>query len=348
VNAPTTGTGPGDGATSTTMRAVRCVDQAAVVVDVPVPNGRGGPGDADRNVRVKVASAGICGSDLHLIAMWPLPGTLGHEFAGTLADGTPVAVEPLMPCWQCAACLAGDYHRCVRSPTHVIGLGHDGGMAEWCAVPETAIVRLPAGLTPSDACLVEPVAVAVHGVRRGAVTAGERVAVIGGGTIGQCSLVAVQATGATVDLVARHDRQREAGERLGAGVLDAGDGSGSNDSSRAPYDVVFDAAGTSASVAQAVAMCAPGGRVVMVASYWEGLEIPAMDVCMKEITLVPASMYHRVGPSRDVDVAAHILASRPEIAPAIITHRFPLEAAAEAFRVAADRASGSIKVVLEP
>ncbi len=326
------------------MRAVRCVDRAAAVVDVPRPSGDG--------VLVKVASAGICGSDLHLMSMWPLAATLGHEFAGTLADGTPVAVEPLDPCWECPACLDGIYHRCVRGPMHVIGLGSDGGMAESCLVPESAIVRLPAGLTPSDACLVEPVAVAVHGVRRGAIRAGERVAVIGGGTIGQCSVVAAQAAGATVDLVARHDRQREAGARLGAGSVPEGATAGVPGDASAGlgrrYDVVFEAAGTSAAMAQAVALCASGGRIVMVASYWEGLEIPGMDVSMNEITLIPASMYCRSGPSRDVDVAAQILASRPEIASSIITHRFPLEAAGEAFRVAADRASGAIKVVLEP
>lgn len=72
------------------MRAVRCIDSKATVVDVPAPP----TGDG---VRVKVASAGICGSDLHLLAMWPLQATLGHEFAGHLADGTPVAVEPIDP-----------------------------------------------------------------------------------------------------------------------------------------------------------------------------------------------------------------------------------------------------------
>jgi threonine dehydrogenase-like Zn-dependent dehydrogenase len=59
-------------------------------------------------------------------------------------------------------------------------------------------------------------------------------------------------------------------------------------------------------------------------------------------------MYARVGPSRDVDVAATILAQRPEIGAALITHRFPLDAAREAFAVAQDRAAGAIKVVLEP
>ncbi len=138
-------------------------------------------------------------------------------------------------------------------------------------------------------------------------------------------------------MVARHDRQREAADRLGAG--EATDG----------YDVVIDAAGTSTAVADAVARCRPGGTVVMLASYWDGMvEVPGLEVTTKEISLVPAAMYGRVGPSRDIDVAAAILAARPEIADTLITHRFPLDAAAEAFAVAADRAAGSIKVVLEP
>jgi threonine dehydrogenase-like Zn-dependent dehydrogenase len=76
--------------------------------------------------------------------------------------------------------------------------------------------------------------------------------------------------------------------------------------------------------------------------------MPGIEICMKEIELVPASMYARSGPSREFDVAAAILASRPAIAATLITHRFPLDAVAEAFVVAKDRAAGAIKVVLEP
>jgi len=310
------------------MRAVRCVEGRAAVVDAPRPEGEG--------VMVKVASAGICGSDLHLLPMG-LPATFGHEFAGTLPDGRPVAVEPLAPCTTCEPCLAGDYHRCVLGPGIVFGVGHDGGMAEECLVPESALVPLPTGVDVADGCLVEPLAVAVHGVRRGGVRGGQRVAVVGGGSIGQAAVVAAQSAGATVDLVARHDRQREAGARLGAG--EATDG----------YDVVVEAAGTASALADAARRCRPGGTVVLLASYWDGtVEMPGLEVCMKELTLVPASMYHRVGPSRDIDVAAALLAARPEVPEVLITHRFPLDAATEAFAVAADRAAGAIKVVLEP
>lgn len=312
------------------MRAVRCIDSTATVVEVPSP-------PAGDGVRVKVASAGICGSDLHLLA-WNLPATFGHEFAGTTPDGRAVAVEPITPCHACEACVSGAYNLCVNGPTMVLGVGRDGGMADECVVPESCLVPLAAGVALTDACLVEPIAVSVHGVRRGRITGGMRVGVIGGGTIGLTSVIAAHAAGATVDLLARHDRQRAAGERLGAGELTS-DG----------YDVVIEAAGTSSALADAVNRCKPGGTIVAVGTYWDsGTELPGQALSMKEITLVPASMYGRVGPSRDVDAAATILAARPEIAATLITHRFPLDAAAEAFAVAHDRAAGAIKVVLEP
>jgi threonine dehydrogenase-like Zn-dependent dehydrogenase len=296
-------------------------------LDVPAPSGDG--------VRVRVASAGICGSDLHLLG-WNLPAVMGHEFAGILDDGTPVAVEPLAPCGECQPCRDGDYNRCVLGPAMNLGVSRDGGMAEECIVPPASIARLPAGLTTRDACLVEPLTVAVHGVRRGRIAASERVAVVGGGSIGQLALVAARATGAAVDLEARYDPQREAASRLGAGTVSDG------------YDVVIEAVGTSAALTRAIELCRPGGRVVLLGTYWDGVEIKGHDLTMKEIDLVPASMYSRAGPSRDFDVAAAILADRQEISGTVITHRFPLDAAPEAFETARDRAAGAIKVVLEP
>jgi threonine dehydrogenase-like Zn-dependent dehydrogenase len=300
-------------------------------VDVGEPTGQG--------TRVRVASSGICGSDHHFVEQFPLPTTLGHEFAGFLDDGTPVAVEPLDPCWVCGPCTAGDYQLCVRGPAITLGIGRDGGMADVCLVPESAVVPLPAGLDVRDACLVEPLAVAVHGVRRGHVRAGHRVRIIGAGTIGLCAVAAATATGASVDLVARHDHQRAAGERLGAhtDVDEAGS-----------YDVVIEAAGTDESMKQAVRAAAAGGTVVMLATYWGGLRVPAFDLCGREITLVPAMQYNCVAKVRDVDRAAEMLATNPTIAETLITHRFPLDAATTAFEVARDRTAGAIKVVLEP
>jgi threonine dehydrogenase-like Zn-dependent dehydrogenase len=314
------------------MKAVRCLDHQPRVVDIPPPTGPG--------VRVRVASAGICGSDQHLLATDLLAGTLGHEFAGRLDDGTPVAVEPLDPCLACAPCANGDYHLCVRGPALLLGVGRDGGMAEECLVPSTAIVRLPGGLPLRDASLVEPMAVAVHGLQRADYRLRDRVAVIGGGAIGQCVIAAVRAAGGRADLAARHEAQRAAGARLGGGEVHAGADSA--------YDLVVDAAGSDQSMAESIRLARPGARILVLAMYWSGLRVDSIDWCLKELKLVPAYLYGRRGAARDADTAAALLAADPAIAATVITHRFPLDAAADAFRVARDRAAGAIRVVLEP
>lgn len=308
------------------MRAVRCSDGVAALVEVPAPQGEG--------IRVRVASAGICGSDLHLES-WNLPATLGHEMAGFLADGTPVAVEPIAPCRSCAQCQAGAYNRCEANPG-LLGVNRDGGMADECLVPPGALVPLPPGIAVADACLVEPLAVAVHGVRRGRVAPGDRVAIVGGGTIGQMAVAAAQAAGAAVDMEARHERQREAASGLGAGSVSG------------HYDVVIDSAGTGPALARAVALCRPGGRVVLLGTYWDPVEMPGLAIGMAEIDLVPASMYGSAGGQRDIDTAAAIMTQRTEIPALVITHRFPLDGVREAFAAARDRSAGAIKVVLEP
>ena len=312
------------------MRAVRAHGKSVEVVDLPAPAGDG--------VRVRVASAGICGSDLHMVAGGFLRDqVLGHEVAGVTDDGTPVAIEPLSPCGACAPCVRGDYNVCEQGPRIIHGVGRDGGMADEMRVPARALVRLPVGLALGDACLVEPLAVVLHGLRRAGLRGGERVAVVGGGAIGLCAVAAASAAGAEVALEARHDAQRAAGERLGAGARPAG-----------AYDLVVDAAGTESSFAKAAELARPGGRISLVGSYWTPVAFPGFALCMKEIDVIPASMYGRAGAMRDIDAAAALLAATPELPRAVITHRFPLAAAAEAFAAAGDRKAGAIKVVLEP
>ena len=217
-----------------------------------------------------------------------------------------------------------------------MGIGRDGGMSEEILVPERSLVPLSKGLAVGNACLVEPLAVAVHGMRLAGVDALTRVAVVGGGSIGLCAVAAAFARGATTHLEARHDSQRAAGERLGAASIEG------------EFDVVVDAAGTPSALETAVALGRPGATLLLLATYWDGFSPPAFPLCLKEIRIIPSSLYDANGTERDVDTAARLLAQQPEIARTLITHRFPLEAAAEAFCVASDRKAGAIKVVLEP
>ena len=296
---------------------------------VPRPQGDG--------VRVRIRSAGICGSDLHMLdSGFPIAHTLGHEMAGELSDGTPVAIEPIVFCGACDSCARGAYNLCRSGPAILMGVGLDGGMAEEVRVPARCLVELAGGVAVADACLVEPLAVVVHGLRRAAVAPPQRIAVIGGGTIGLCAVAAARASGVEVGLEARHENQREAGARLGAREMSG------------EYDAVVDCAGSKSALDAAVEWCRPGGTLLLLATYWDGLELPGFRVCLKELRVVPASLYARHGGARDIDAAADLLATEPEIARAIITHRLPLDAAREAFELARDRKKGAIKVVLEP
>lgn len=314
------------------MKAVRCKHQQVQVVDLPAPSGEG--------VIVKVAASGICGSDLHLVdGPFEISATLGHEVSGFLPDGRAVAIEPVAPCGHCDCCSRGDYNLCRLGPGMIYGTGMDGGMAEQIIVPERAIVPLPSGLQARDACLIEPLAVAIHGLRLAGFNAGQRVAVVGGGSIGQCALAATAAAGANTQLIARHDVQLLAGQRLGA-----------TSDSKAPegeFDLVVDAAGTKSALETCLQLCKPGGTLLLLATYWGGLELNGFLLGMKEVKIIAASMYSQHGSVRDIDGAAALMAKQPLIAQTLITHRFPLDAAAEAFAVAANR-SQAIKVALEP
>ena len=312
------------------MKAVRCCDKQVQVLDVPAPTGEG--------VTINVRSAGICGSDLHMVnAGFKLPSTLGHEVAGTLKDGRAVSLEPVAPCGHCDMCVRGNYEYCRLSAGMVYGIGRDGGMAEQIIVPERSIVFLPNNVSASDACLVEPLAVAAHGIRMLDLKPDSRVAVIGAGAVGLAAAAVLTPFVATVDIAARHDAQKKAGEQLGAGLDPSGE-----------YDFVLECAGTSDALAQAARLSKPGAIIVLLANYWEEVVFPGFEICLKGLKLFASYMYGRQGLVRDVEIAAQLLAQRPELPDIFITHRLPLDAAAEAFAIAGNRQAGAIKVVLEP
>lgn len=291
------------------------------------------------DVIVDVISSGICGSDLHLLETGLVEGrVMGHEFAGTTPDGRFVAIEPLRSCGQCAACDHGERNLCLNG-YESFGIAIDGGFAEQVSVPADALVALPSGVAVSDACLVEPLAVAVHAVRRSRITASDRVAIIGAGPIGLATVAILNAAGITADIAARYPPQQVAAERLGAVPVDSTDGGA--------YDVVFDAVGTTNSLTQSVTAVRPQGTVTMVGTFWEPVSMD-VSMCLKEVDLVMSMMYGRTATGRDVDAAGAALAAHPEVAEVMITHRFPLDGAEEAFAVAADKSAGAIKVVLEP
>jgi len=312
------------------MRGVRNTERGIEVLDVPDPQ------PDDDEVVVHIESSSICGSDLHLIEYGPIPFVLGHEFAGRTDDGVAVAVDPSQPCGECDQCTTGSEHLCRTGSQRARGISADGGMCDAIAVHRSSLVPLPDGLTPDTACLVEPLGVATHAVRLAGLRGGERVAVVGAGGIGLAAIAAARPFAEEVGVVARHDRQREAAARLGA-VSAAGE-----------YDVVLECAGTESAMQTAVELCRPGALIVFLSTHWTPVTIPGVPALMKELGFRWSYTYGTHEHGTDLGDAAALLATDPEIAATLITHRLPLDDAAEAFRVAADRAAGAIKVVLEP
>jgi 2-desacetyl-2-hydroxyethyl bacteriochlorophyllide A dehydrogenase len=203
-------------------------------------------------------------------------------------------------------------------------------------VEESCVVPLPEGLHVSEASLVEPIACSLHALRRAGLGGDERVAVVGAGMIGLAAALVARAAGCPTDVVARHGAQRDAAARIGAGTDPEGE-----------YDVVVDAAGTDSALKTGFDLLRPGGKVALVASYWEPVTFPQF-FSIKEPVVFGSNMHGHDENDRDMDAAARILAESPEVAAAMITHRFPLDRAADAFDAAGDRAAGAIKVLLEP
>ena len=344
------------------MRAA-CVRGRGEIEIARVPIPEPGPGE----VRVGVEACGICGSDLHLFGSgFFAPGiTPGHESAGRIdalgpgvtgvASGTRVAVEPMRGCGACASCRRGQYSICRSARLHGVHL--PGGLAEYIVVPANRVHRLPADLDPQLAALAEPMAVVVHALARGKLSAGQRVLVLGAGSVGLLTLAAARRLGAAeVWITARHPHQVELARALGATrvlreaeaeplALDAL-------GREAPVDLVVETVGGHADTLRAAAAAVrPGGTIAVVGLFLGAVSIDPIGLLMKEVTMAWSYCYglRAAGAGRsDFVEAIEVIAAERDALAALVTHRFPLEQIARAFDVACDRRGGAIKVSINP
>ncbi len=337
------------------MRAVVWNDKGSLdLVDRPDPEPK--PGWA----RLSVAAAGICGTDLHFFrGSFPSPtGVLpGHEVGGRidrpgdgveLAEGTAVAVEPLVVCGQCPHCLTGHYNRCPER--RLLGLSGRGGLADYMVAPANALYPLPPGVPAEAGALVEPIAVCVRGTRLARVELGHGVAVLGSGTIGLISILTARAAGAArVYATARHPVQVERALELGADAVFESAADAARELGSDAVDSVIETVGGSApTLSEAVRLARPGGTVSMLGVFDADTPLPALDFSTKELCLVGSNCYGRSGARSDFAIAVQLLADQLSTFRGLVTHRFPLEEVNRAFETAADKSTGSIKVAIHP
>ncbi len=327
------------------MRAAR-LHAARDLRIAPEPDPIPGPGES----LVRVDAVGLCGSDLH----WFLEGGIGpirlatpivpgHEMGGTIAAGPRrgerVAIEPGIACGRCRYCLAGWTNLC---PTgRFSGQGDlDGSLRELMAWPTELLFPVPDVIADEQVPLLEPLLICLHADFLRPVRARDQVAVVGCGPIGLLQ-IQVAALGQPGRILAVEPLAHRRVAALASGATEAIDGQGPG-SMEPVFDVVFEASGSPGAVANAVALCRPGGTVVLIG-------IPDEDS-----TTFQASTARRKGLTLMLcrrSVPAHerafrlIEAGRIRL-DALVSHRFPLDRSTEAFEVAADRSG--LKVIIEP
>ena len=278
------------------------------IEDVPEPPSPG-PGE----IKIKVAWVGVCGTDLHEFAAGPIfmptephpltgksaPLIQGHEFSGIVVEvgpditkfkpGDRVTADSATWCGECWPCRHEEFSLCDKCA--FLGLGRDGVFAEYVTMPAGGVFHLPPELPLDKASFCEPTAVAIHALRKGAMTPGETVLVIGAGNQGLLTWQILQHSGAhKVFVAARKGMRADLARELGANVIDPTevevpaeimkrtDGLGA--------DLTIETAGVPATVTMALQSTRKLGRVVEVGIFEEPATFDLNDLVFCERTLI--------------------------------------------------------------
>ena len=316
-------------------------------------------------VLLRSAAVGICGSDVDLLvggrpdAFTTYPVIPGHEWSAVVAHtgrsaskwsvGDRVAVAALMGCGECGQCRGGGTNLCEGGYSE-FGFTRPGGLAEYVAVPERQLHRLPEALPLDLGPLLEPTAVMALALRAAPRLCGRTVAVVGDGTLGQLAaqLARVAGAGNVAMFGMRPDRLILA-ERLGADCsFDVAEGQAAaryrSAVAAGGAEIVFECGGSVAAVELALAVSAKGAHVVLagVAGYEVSLTVPSDLFVTRSLTVagVVGSTTASWG-----DAGRLAATGRLRLEP-LVSHRFGFEHAADAYAVAVAAAPGTRKVVV--
>jgi 2-desacetyl-2-hydroxyethyl bacteriochlorophyllide A dehydrogenase len=335
------------------MKTVLCDrPNSLTVIERPEPRPAAG------EVLLRIRRIGVCGTDYHILAgnqpYLNYPRVMGHELgaevveapAGSgLTPGATVVVVPYLSCGTCRACRRGLTNCCRR--ISVLGVHQDGGMAGYLTVPVPNVIPAP-NLSLDQAAMVEFLAIGAHGIRRAAVTAEDRVLVVGAGPIGMAALIFARARGALVTVMdLRADRLDFSRARLGAAAtVIASPDAGAELAALTEdeyFDVVIDATGHLPSIQRGLSFVGHGGRYTLLSIVQDDIAFPDPEFHKRETTLLAS---RNALPEDFAEVMRQIEAGAVPTA-ALATHRAPLDATPEAMPVWSTPQAGVIKAILE-
>jgi len=261
----------------------------------------------DDEVLVQIKAAGICGTDLHVFqgerADVSFPRVMGHELVGEVismgrnvknfSQGDNVTIDPVVSCGKCTSCKRGYDNLC--STVKCIGVQIDGGFCDFIAVPASKVYRIPAGIPFEIAPLIEPFSIAAEVLSRSEVKEGEKVLVIGSGTIGLCILQAMKLAGAEVFITDFVESRLDIAEKCGADkVMNIKKGDLGKSllefSGDFGVDVIIEAVGISKLLEESFCYAAPGGRVVVLGFDDKPARISEASLVRKELKIAGSRM----------------------------------------------------------
>jgi threonine dehydrogenase-like Zn-dependent dehydrogenase len=351
----------------TSRRAARISGPGVIeleqIDDAPAP----GPGE----VTLELVACGICGSNLHHLNRPDLiradardsHGAMGHEVAASIIAvgagvethnvGDLVVLEPQLAaaCGNCSGCAGGEPWFCTRPNTLPVW-----GFADRLVVRARGAWRVPPGVDPLVATLLEPLAVSLHALRvtslamaRNDDLSGARIVVLGAGATGLMTVAAARHLGSgSVISVARHEHQARLAERLGAHlVLRDGDAELERVLTEAAPDLVVECVGGSASTFDlALRIAGPKGEISVLGLFDAPQSVDGRAVFKRQLRIVFPIVYGELRGRHDFELASQILQEPGLPFSELITHRFPLDEIGDAFGVAASKSNGVIRVVV--
>lgn len=306
-------------------------------------------------IKIKVATGGICGSDLHYYNHGGFgtirikqPMTLGHEFSGYIDQlgegvkgwsvGELVAISPSRPCGNCEYCNKALYNHCLNMQFYgsAMPFPHiQGSFQEELIVNASQCVKAH-GLTPGEAAMAEPFAVGLHAVNRAGNVFGKRVLITGCGPIGVLAAVAARRAGAAevviTDLVANALKFAVfAGVDQAINMQDKPAGLQPYTQGKGTFDVLFECTGSPHALAGAIAAMAPRG-IIMQLGLGGDMPVPMMQITAKELEIRGTFRFHEEFPLAIKLMQSGLVDLKP-----FISHTFEIDTALEAFEIASDR-----------
>ena len=347
------------------MKALVCLEpnKYELRTDIPIPEiGQG-------EVLCKVESVAICGTDLGIIAgkfypMWPpeWPFIIGHEWSGTVdkvgcgvtefKSGDRVAGSSAVGCSQCRNCMIGKYNLCLNygnkeSGHRQYGMTAQGAYAEYINVNPRSLVKIPEEINFKEAALLDTAGIALHIAKRGSISAGDTVVVIGPGAIGSIAYQCAKALGAGRVIVVGRGHRLQKAEELGYEIIDYEkanpvDKIKIKTEGQGP-DVVLECAGTVVAIRQAIEMIKKGGRVVIGGIPSEEASLPLNRFVLDEIDVVGS----RAAPNALPEVLSLYKSGALKL-DTLITHKYDINNFSDALKTFEKKLDGALKVIVEP